>query len=92
MSDIQKSRKVRRRRRSPGELATPLTAIRNHCLECCGYNSGEVSRCSVRQCWLYPYRSGKGTEGERIARDEAQCCESASSSEGKETEGMLNVR
>jgi len=50
---------VKRRRRKPGECATPVTAIRNFCLECCGYQSAEVRRCSGPQCWLYPYRMGK---------------------------------
>ena len=42
----------------PGEVATRSVAIRNHCLECCGYNNAEVRRCSGPECWLYPYRMG----------------------------------
>lgn len=48
-----------RRRRHPRELPTQTAAIRNHCLECCGYQDGEVERCSAPACWLYPWRTGE---------------------------------
>lgn len=35
-----------------------MVAIRNHCLECCGYLPVEVERCTAPACWLYPYRFG----------------------------------
>lgn len=34
------------------------SAIRAHCLECMGYQSGEVPRCTAPGCALYPYREG----------------------------------
>jgi len=55
---FKRSSKVVRRRRRPEELATPLKAIRNHCLECCGYQSQEVELCTDPMCWMYPYRFG----------------------------------
>lgn len=67
MTEIEKSTHRVRRRRLPGELATPMTAIRNHCLECCGWQSAEVRRCTAPKCWLYPYRMGSGREAEKIA-------------------------
>lgn len=51
---------VHRRRRRPGEMPTAATAIRNHCLECVGYDAAEVRRCTAPECWLYPWRFGKG--------------------------------
>jgi len=57
-SKVRKTTKIQRRRRKEGEIATQRTAIRNHCLECLGYNSAEVKRCTVSRCWLYPYRLG----------------------------------
>jgi len=49
---------ILKRRRQRGELASPLKSIRNHCLECCGYNHAEVTRCTAPGCWLYPFRAG----------------------------------
>lgn len=35
-----------------------MAAVRNHCLECVGYDASEVERCSAPACWLYPWRFG----------------------------------
>jgi hypothetical protein len=51
--------KIVRRRRDPQETPTARAAIRNHCLECCGYIASEVTLCTAPQCWLYPWRQGK---------------------------------
>ena len=34
-------------------------AIRIHCLECCGWLSREVDRCSAPACPLFEYRGGR---------------------------------
>jgi len=66
-SKLKKTRKICRRRRKEGEIATRGIAIRNFCLECVGYNSGEVSKCSAKKCWLYPYRMGaQGMDSECV--------------------------
>lgn len=52
--------RVKHRGRRPAELSTPRIAMRNHCLDCCGWQSREVARCSARRCWLWPYRLGIG--------------------------------
>ncbi len=52
--------RVKRRRRRSGEVAQRAIAIRNHCLECCGYDAGEVRRCTSPRCWLWPHRMGYG--------------------------------
>jgi hypothetical protein len=53
------------RRRQPGEVPSRGTAIRAHCRECCGWDSGglgsvaaNVRACTARECWLWPYRNG----------------------------------
>lgn len=33
-------------------------AIKAHCLMCCGWNRGEVVRCTATGCPLHPYRPG----------------------------------
>jgi hypothetical protein len=35
-----------------------LKAIREKCIDCSGGSPGEVRRCPVRQCALWPYRMG----------------------------------
>jgi len=36
----------------------PLTAIRRHCVDCCGGNAKEVRHCQCPDCELWPYRFG----------------------------------
>lgn len=38
---------------------TVLKAIRNKCLECCGYSPNEVKNCTSKTCPLYVFRFGK---------------------------------
>ena len=38
---------------------TPLKAIKNHCLECSGYEKKQVRECVIKDCVLYEYRQGK---------------------------------
>lgn len=33
-----------------------LSAIRRHCLACCGGERKTVRACTIRECDLYPYR------------------------------------
>ena len=61
---------IEKRRRREGELPTRKVAIRNHCLECCGFNAAEVRRCSAPECWLYPYRMDSPGKGREIAAEE----------------------
>ena len=37
---------------------TPIKAIRAKCLDCCCQQPGEVRKCLVETCALYPYRMG----------------------------------
>ena len=61
---MKKVKGVMRRVRREGELASPLKAVRSHCLMCCGYDRGEVRKCEARDCWLWPYRKGTRPKGE----------------------------
>ncbi len=77
---MKKVTKVRSRRRRAGEVAQRALAIRNHCLECVGYNAAEVRRCTAKKCWLYPWRLGrldsKSAEAPQAlsrTRDERNC-------------------
>jgi len=67
MDDIPKAPKrvtrFLKRRREPGEIATPVASIRNFCLECCGYQPSEVELCTAPKCWLWPWRFGRTPEG-----------------------------
>ena len=38
---------------------TGMSAIREKCLECCGWFAPEVRLCTCTDCALYPFRSGK---------------------------------
>lgn len=68
-----------RRRRKPGELPTLRIAVRNHCLECVGYQGPEVAKCTAPKCWLYPYRmscSPGSVRGRRLQESGVVLCES----------------
>ena len=38
--------------------ATPLKAVRRHCLSCCNGSSNEVKLCPAKSCPLWPFRHG----------------------------------
>lgn len=40
------------------EVTSPLKAIKEFCLECCGYNSNDVKKCTAPLCPLYAFRNG----------------------------------
>lgn len=49
---------------------TPLRAIRQFCIQCCGNNQKAPALCASQDCALYPYRLGtnpkrKGIGGRR---------------------------
>lgn len=46
----------------------PMQAIRRKCLDCSGGSFNEVSLCTISDCPLYPFRSGKRPEFEGIER------------------------
>lgn len=67
---MRKSRKILRRRRRPAEISTLRAAVRNFCIECVGYQAGEVPRCTARQCHLWPWRMGFFYYPEDLVADE----------------------
>lgn len=41
------------------KILSPLRAIKQQCLDCCGSSIKEVRNCTAKDCSLYPYRFGK---------------------------------
>jgi len=37
-------------------------AIKEKCLNCSGWNRAEVRNCKIKDCELYPFRSGQGKQ------------------------------
>ena len=56
--------------RKPGELLTPLKAMRSHCLGCCNGSAREVALCTITSCPLWPYRFGSRKRARRIVAEE----------------------
>jgi hypothetical protein len=46
---------------------TPLKAIRYQCLECMGFVTSEVKRCTSPLCSLFPYKLGTNPERKGIS-------------------------
>jgi hypothetical protein len=58
--------------RSPGQLLSPMTAIRSKCLDCCGGSSKEVGLCPCTACPLWAHRFGTGVRARKIVREERE--------------------
>ena len=59
MNQAEKRHKEIRERIKAGK-ATPLTkVIRQHCIDCMGWQPAEVARCTSKECILHPFRMGK---------------------------------
>ena len=41
------------------KVLTPMSAIREKCLECSNWQPKEIRECPCGDCVLYPYRFGK---------------------------------
>lgn len=52
---------------SSGSSATPLKAIRRHCLDCCNGSSNEVAHCAARRCSVWTLRFGRRPAPELLA-------------------------
>ena len=50
--------------------ASPLMAIKEFCMECCGWERSEVKSCSAPQCPLFEFRFGKNPYNKRTLTDE----------------------
>ena len=49
---------------------SPLMAIKEFCMECCGWERSAVKSCSALQCPLFEFRFGKNTYNKRTLTDE----------------------
>jgi len=43
----------------PENRKTPVRSMRLKCLDCCGWNRAEVTKCEITTCPLWPYRNGR---------------------------------
>lgn len=50
--------------------ASPLMAIKEFCMECCGWERSAVKSCSAPQCPLFEFRFGKNPYNKRTLTDE----------------------
>jgi hypothetical protein len=58
-----------------GGHATPLKAVRRHCLSCCNGSSSEVRLCPAKACPLWPFRHGHRPNAEdKAAVADRQLC------------------
>jgi hypothetical protein len=51
---------------------TPVKAIKNHCVECMGFNRHEVKSCTSSLCPLFPYRTGHNISRQGIGQNRAK--------------------
>lgn len=51
-------------------ITSPLKAIRQFCLECCGGSAWEAKRCAAHNCRLYEFRLGKNPYLRRVLTEE----------------------
>jgi hypothetical protein len=49
-----------------------VKAIREKCIDCSGGSPGEVRRCTVKQCALWPYRMGSNPFAQARGRSFAE--------------------
>ena len=49
---------------------SPLMAIKEFCMECCGWERSAVKSCSALQCPLFEFRFGKNPYNKRTLTDE----------------------
>lgn len=53
------------------KVITKARAIRAHCLNCSGFQPGEVAKCTCHDCALYPFRFGNEKGLDRMYVDKA---------------------
>ena len=51
-------------------ITSPLKAIRQNCIECCGGSKNEVKLCTITSCPLYAFRFGKNPYSKRTLSEE----------------------
>ncbi len=49
---------------------TPLSAIKEFCVDCLGGQPRLVKDCTAKNCPLYPYRTGHNTNSKRTMTEE----------------------
>lgn len=51
---------------------TGMSAIREKCLDCSGWNSKEVRYCTCEDCQLYPFRFGRNPRKDEHIRQPSE--------------------
>ena len=52
------------------EKLTARQAIRKHCVMCSGDSIYEANKCTVKKCYLWPFRRGSGWQNPETGRIE----------------------
>ena len=55
---------------------TPLTAIREKCMECCAWQPSEVTRCPASDCALWPFRLGRSGHSRSMTDEQREAARS----------------
>lgn len=73
---------------------SPIKAIREFCLECCGGNSNDVKGCTAPNCALFAFRFGKNPYIKREMTEEQREAAKARLAEARRNrkDGDLNVK
>lgn len=53
-------------------MATPLSAIKEFCVDCMGDQPRLVKECTTKTCPLWPYRLGKGNTRRAMTDEQRQ--------------------
>lgn len=69
------------------ENKSPIKAIKEFCLQCCGYQSNEVKNCTAPNCPLYDFRLGKNPYAKRNYSPEQRAAMSERMKKARENKG-----
>lgn len=68
---------------------SPIKAIREFCLECCGGSSNDVKTCTAPRCPLYAFRFGKNPYIKREMSEEQKEAAKARLAEARKKKDVI---
>jgi hypothetical protein len=74
------------------EKLTRAQAIRKHCVECSGSSVYEANKCTVKKCYLWPYRRGSGWEDPDTGKIEKRAVSEKQMKQAKELGKKANKK
>lgn len=74
------------------EKLTARQAIRKHCIMCSGDSAMEVKNCTVKKCYLWPFRRGKGWEDPETGKIEKKAVSEKQKEKAKENIKKLHSK